>query len=138
MTRIFDIMFSSLALIVLSPILCAIILILRCTGEGEVFYWQTRVGLVNKKIRILKFATMYKVSESIGTGTITLKNDPRILPVGKFLRKSKFNEIPQLFNILIGEMSLIGPRPQTQRCFDAFPQKYKENLTSVVVLIFAK
>jgi lipopolysaccharide/colanic/teichoic acid biosynthesis glycosyltransferase len=63
---------------------------------------------------------MLKNSPAIGTGTVTIKNDPRILPIGHFLRKTKINELPQLLNILFGDMSVIGPRPQTQRCFDAF------------------
>ncbi len=64
---------------------------------------------------------MLKNSPNIGTGTVTLKDDPRVLPVGRFLRKTKINELPQLLNIFNGDMSIIGPRPQTQRCFDAFP-----------------
>ena len=68
---------------------------------------------------------MQKNSENIGTGTVTLKNDERILPFGHFLRKTKINELPQLINIFIGDMSIIGPRPQTERCFEAFPKKSK-------------
>lgn len=118
--RIFDIILSGMALALLSPLLVFVVLILRVTGEGEVFYKQLRVGLDGKPFGLLKFATMLKDSEAIGTGTVTVKDDPRVLPVGRVLRKSKMNELPQLINVLRGEMSLIGPRPQTKRCFDVF------------------
>jgi lipopolysaccharide/colanic/teichoic acid biosynthesis glycosyltransferase len=120
MQRIFDIFFSALALLVLSPLLVPIAVVLRLTGEGEIFFMQSRVGKDGKAFPLYKFATMLKNSPSIGTGTVTVKNDPRILPIGHFLRKTKINELPQLLNILLGDMSVIGPRPQTQRCFDAF------------------
>jgi lipopolysaccharide/colanic/teichoic acid biosynthesis glycosyltransferase len=120
MQRIFDIFFSALALLVLSPLLLPIAIVLRLTGEGEIFFLQSRVGLGGKPFNLYKFATMLKNSPSIGTGTVTVKNDPRILPMGHFLRKTKINELPQLLNILFGHMSVIGPRPQTQRCFEAF------------------
>ena len=84
---------------------------MRLTGEGEVFYRQSRVGFRGKKFNIYKFATMLKDSPNIGAGTLTMKNDPRVLPVGAFLRKTKINELPQLLNIFIGNMSFVGPRP---------------------------
>lgn len=121
--RFFDILFSIIAIIIFSPIFLLISIILKCSGEGEIFFFQDRVGLNGKSIKLFKFVTMLKNSENIGTGTVTLKDDPRILPFGKFLRKTKLNELPQLFNILNGDMSVIGPRPQTRRCFDAFPNK---------------
>ena len=74
---------------------------------------------------------MVKDSANIGTGTITIKNDPRILPLGNLLRKTKINELPQLLNILLGHMSVIGPRPQDQRCFNAFPESSRKLITSV-------
>ena len=120
MQRLLDIFFSGVALLVLSPLLIPIALSLRMTGEGEVFFLQNRVGKGGKTFKLLKFATMLKNSPNLGTGTITTKNDPRILPMGRFLRKTKINELPQLLNILSGDMSIIGPRPQTRRCFDAF------------------
>jgi lipopolysaccharide/colanic/teichoic acid biosynthesis glycosyltransferase len=120
MQRFFDILLSALALLVLSPLLVPIALLLRLTGEGEVFFLQSRVGKGGKSFKLYKLATMLKNSPSVGTGTVTVKNDPRILPMGGFLRKTKLNELPQLLNILNGDMSIIGPRPLTQRCFDAF------------------
>jgi lipopolysaccharide/colanic/teichoic acid biosynthesis glycosyltransferase len=121
MIRFFDIILSSLALIILLPLLLPVMLILRLSGEGEIFFLQERVGKYREGFKLLKFATMIKDSPSIGTGTVTMKNDPRVLPIGKFLRKTKINELPQLFNIFLGHMSVIGPRPQTPRCFEAFP-----------------
>ena len=75
---------------------------------------------------------MLKESPNIETGSVTLKNDPRVLPVGKLLRKAKINELPQLINVLRGEMSIIGPRPQTKRCFDAYSAKDKVEIMKVV------
>ena len=121
MRRLLDIVFSGLALLVLSPLLLPIAVALRMSGEGEVFYVQNRIGRAKRPFGLYKFATMLKNSPNLGTGTVTVKHDPRVLPLGLFLRKSKINELPQLLNILVGDMSLIGPRPQTQRCFDAFP-----------------
>lgn len=121
MQRLLDIVFSALALLALSPLLIPIAIALRLTGEGEVFFVQNRVGRNRKRLGLYKFATMLKNSPNLGTGTLTVKDDPRVLPLGRFLRKTKINELPQLLNILFGDMSIVGPRPQTQRCFDAFP-----------------
>jgi lipopolysaccharide/colanic/teichoic acid biosynthesis glycosyltransferase len=131
MQRILDIVLSALALLALSPLLVPIALILLLTGEHQVFYFQERVGLGGRPFKLFKFATMLKNSPNIGTGTITVKNDPRILPIGRFLRKTKINELPQLLNILFGDMSVVGPRPQTKRCFEAFPQSSKAAIISV-------
>lgn len=143
MQRFFDIFFSGLALLVLSPLLIPIVTILKLTGEGEIFYKQKRVGKDGYMFELLKFATMLKDSPNMGTQTITVKNDPRVLPVGQFLRKSKINELPQLINILLGDMSIIGPRPQTSRCFLAFPNeaqlaiiKVKPGLSGIGSIVF--
>ena len=131
MQRLLDVLFSVVALLVLSPLLLPIACLLRLTGEGEVFYVQRRVGRNGKLFGLYKFATMLKNSPSIGTGTVTVKGDSRVLPVGRFLRKTKLNELPQLLNVLKGDMSIIGPRPQTQRCFDAFPARSREEIIKV-------
>ena len=115
----------------LSPLFIPIMILLRLTGEGEIFYVQQRVGINGRMFGLLKFATMLKNSPSLGTGTVTVKNDPRVLPMGAFLRKTKINELPQLFNILKGDMSIVGPRPQTQRCFDAFSQDAQADIVKV-------
>lgn len=121
MQRLLDILLSGMALLVLSPLLVPVVLLLLATGEHEVFYVQSRVGRHGRPFGLYKFATMLKNSPNLGTGTVTLKDDPRVLPVGRVLRKTKLNELPQLLNVLKGDMSIVGPRPQTPRCFDAFP-----------------
>ncbi len=131
MQRLFDILLSGTAIFILAPLLLPVAILLRFTGEGEVLFAQDRIGKAGAKIRILKFVTMLKDSPKLGTGTVTLKNDPRVLPVGRVLRKTKINELPQLFNILKGDMSIIGPRPQTPRCFKAFPKRSREVIVSV-------
>jgi len=120
MERFFDILFSSLAILVFSPLLVSIIFVLRLTGEGEVFFRQARVGKDKVSFGLLKFATMLKASEGMGAGTVTLKDDFRVLPFGKFLRKTKLNELPQLFNIFLGDMSVIGPRPLHNKQFSFY------------------
>ena len=126
--RIVDIVLSGLALIILSPLLVPLAIILRLTGEGYIFYTQKRVGYKNQEFDLIKFATMLQNSPNIGTGTITTKNDPRVLPMGKFLRKTKINELPQLINIFRGDMSIVGPRPQTMECFNMFPADRRDRI----------
>ena len=118
--RFFDFLFSLVALIVLSPLLIPIVIILKLTGEGEVFYFQKRMGYKNSEFDIWKFATMVKDSPNIGTGEITLRNDPRVTPAGRFLRRTKINELPQIVNVLIGDMSIVGPRPLMRKSFDQY------------------
>ena len=120
MERFFDIVFSGLALLVLSPLLVPIVIILKCSGEGEVFFLQERISKGGKLFKLFKFATMLKDSPNLGTGTVTMRGDPRVLPVGKFLRKTKINELPQLLNIFFGDMSVIGPRPLTAQTFGSY------------------
>lgn len=131
MQRLFDILFSGTALLILTPLFLVICIILKLSGEGEIFYLQQRVGIFGKKFDLYKFATMLKNSSSMGTGTITIKDDPRVLPIGKFLRKTKINELPQLLNVFLGHMSVIGPRPQAERCFDAFERDAQESIIKV-------
>lgn len=131
MQRFFDILFSSIAILILSPLFLLVILLLRFSGEGYIFFMQERIGYQKRGFKLYKFVTMLKNSENIGTGTVTLHNDPRILPLGHFLRKSKINELPQLFNVLLGHMSIIGPRPQTGRCFYAFPKSSQKIIINV-------
>lgn len=143
MQRVVDVALSALALLMLAPILVPVALLLRLTGEGKIFFVQERVGQDGRRFGLYKFATMLENSPNLGTGTITLKDDPRILPVGRILRKTKVNELPQLLNILLGHMSVVGPRPQTQRCFDAFPPatqaailKVRPGLTGIGSVVF--
>ncbi len=124
--RLFDLFIALLFLTITSPIFFVTIIILKFTGEGEVFYLQNRVGFNNKNFKIFKFATMVKDSPNIGTGSLTLRNDPRVLPFGKFLRKSKINEFPQIFNVLLGNMSIVGPRPQMKVDFLVYPEHIRD------------
>ncbi|MBS1655336.1 MAG: sugar transferase [Bacteroidetes bacterium] len=129
--RFFDIIFSLLALAILSPLLIPIILILLLTGEHEVFYKQPRVGFKNKEFGIWKFATMLKNSPNMGHGDVTVRKDPRITPVGRFLRQSKLNELPQLINILTGDMSFVGPRPLMPAGFNRYSEEFKQRVYNV-------
>ena len=132
MVRFFDIIFSTLALVCLAPLLVPLLLALRFTGEGEVFFLQERVGLGGKVFRLFKFATMLKDSPNLGTGPLTVSEDPRILPFGKFLRKTKINELPQLLNIALGDMSIIGPRPVTKKSLRGYPSHVQALLSTVL------
>jgi lipopolysaccharide/colanic/teichoic acid biosynthesis glycosyltransferase len=126
--RIFDIIASLIALVILFPFLFIIMLLLWITGEHKVFYLQERIGYKNKTFKIIKFATMLKNSPKIGTGSITLRNDPRVLPIGKILRKTKLNELPQIINVIIGDMSIVGPRPQMKVDLEKFPNDIQKIL----------
>lgn len=130
--RIFDVFFSLIALVLISPLLIPIALLLRLTGENEIFYKQERLGRNANKFYLLKFATMLKDSPNLGSGTITLKHDPRILPLGRILRKTKINELPQLLNILRGDMSFIGPRPLTSETYSAYSIEVQQQISSVL------
>lgn len=124
-------MLSLIALIALSPLLIIVILILRLTGEGEIFYIQERVGKESKIFGLYKFATMLKNSPNMGAGEITIKGDPRVLPFGKFLRKTKINELPQLWNIFIGDMSIVGPRPMVPNTYAYYSNSARKKLDTI-------
>lgn len=128
MKRVFDFCISLVLLIILSPILLPVIISLRFSGENKVFYRQERVGLNNEVFTITKFATMLENSPNMEGGSYTLRNDPRILPMGGVLRKSKINEIPQLLDILAAKMSFVGPRPQMVKVHNWYPEEYQEIL----------
>ena len=129
--RAFDIIISLFAITVLIPLFLLVILILSITGEREIFYFQERVGINMKAFKLIKFATMKKNSEIIGTKTITIKNDRRVLPFGKILRKTKINELPQLLNILKGDMSVVGPRPLLKKQFMMYNLESRQIISSV-------
>ncbi len=129
--RAADVIASGAALLLLAPLFLVVALVLRFTGEGEVFFRQQRVGRSGRMFGLWKFVTMLRDSPNIGTGTLTLGNDPRVLPVGRVLRKAKINELPQLLNVLSGDMSFIGPRPQAPANFECFPDDVKAALKSV-------
>ncbi|HMU46645.1 MAG TPA: sugar transferase [Chitinophagaceae bacterium] len=129
--RFFDVLFSFIALILLLPVFIPIIILLLLTGEHEVFFRQDRVGYKNKIFRIWKFATMLKNSPNMGHGDVTVRKDPRITPVGRFLRQSKINELPQVINILTGDMSFVGPRPLMKVGFDRYSDEMKTKVYNV-------
>tara|TARA_Y100000739_G_C20610260_1_gene468138 strand:- start:134 stop:835 length:702 start_codon:yes stop_codon:yes gene_type:complete len=129
--RLLDILVSFTGLLILLPIFIPIAIALKLSGEGEIFYFQERVGINNKAFKIFKFATMLKNSEKMGSGIYTAKDDPRILPLGSFLRKSKINELPQIINILIGHISLVGPRPLIKRTFELYSDEDQKLISSI-------
>ena len=129
MTRFFDSIFSLLAIIVLLPFMIPIMIGLKLTGEHYIFYEQERIGKGGKPFRLLKFATMLKDSPNLAGGLYTSENDPRILPMGKFLRKTKINELPQLINILRGDMSVIGYRPQVKKQYDSYSPEVRNAMS---------
>lgn len=132
MTRFFDIFFSGLAIIVIFPFMIPIIIGLKLTGEHDIFYLQERIGKDGKTFKVFKFATMLRNSPNMAGGLITEKNDPRILPMGKFLRKTKINELPQLINIFIGNMSIIGYRPFVKKHYDLYSDEVKKHMAKIV------
>ena len=141
--RLLDLGVASAALIALMPLFGLVMITLKVTGEGEVFYLQERIGYKNSKFKIWKFATMLKNSLEIGTGSITLENDFRVTRVGKFLRKTKINELPQLYNIVKGDITLVGPRPVLDQDWKLYPDSIikkiydvKPGLTGIGSIIF--
>ncbi len=143
MQRFLDMFFSSIAIILLSPLLIPVIVILKLTGEHYIFYAQERMGENEKAFNVLKFATMLKNSPNMAGASVTKRNDPRVLPFGKILRKTKINELPQLFNIWLGQMSIVGPRPLTVDQYynyskeqRAYISKLTPGLTGIGSLVF--
>jgi lipopolysaccharide/colanic/teichoic acid biosynthesis glycosyltransferase len=125
--RLFDMVAGGLGLILLSPLLAVIALLVKCTSPGPVFFRHERVGRGFRTFGVLKFRTMVENAPALG-GPITVDGDPRITGVGRFLRKTKFDELPQLLNVLRGEMSLVGPRPEVKYYVDMFRGDYEEIL----------
>lgn len=120
--RIFDFALSLISLIILLPILLIISIIIKLDSKGPVFFKQERLGKNGKVFLIYKFRTMVDNAEDIGTGLFTNENDPRITKIGSFLRKTSLDELPQLINVLKGEMSIVGPRPPVPY----YPYKYED------------
>jgi len=129
--RSIDFILSFVALVLVSPLFLPIAILLRLTGEGKVFFKQERIGRNGKPFGLLKFATMRQNSSNMAGGDITQKNDPRVLPVGKYLRKSKLNELPQLLNIILGHMSIIGPRPLPLKNFNYYSEDVRNAISTL-------
>lgn len=137
--RLFDFFAALIAIIILSPMFIIIAILVKCTSRGPVFYVSKRVGKNGKEFRCFKFRSMYKdadkrlkellsKNEISGGITFKMKNDPRITKFGKFLRHTSLDELPQLFNILIGTMTIVGPRPCTPREYQLYNDYQKQRL----------
>ena len=129
--RLLDIVASSLGLIFLLPILALIAIFIKRDSPGPIFYRGPRVGRGGKPFNILKFRTMFECTQSYQGSRITAQNDDRITPYGKLLRDTKINELPQLWNVLVGEMSLVGPRPEDPEFVKKWPDHLRRELLSV-------
>jgi lipopolysaccharide/colanic/teichoic acid biosynthesis glycosyltransferase len=128
MLRFFDIIFSGIALVFFFPLSIPIMAALKLTGEHYIFYTQVRIGKHGRPFHVLKFATMLKDSPNLPGGLITTPNDPRLLPLGNFLRKTKINELPQIINVFIGQMSIVGYRPFAEKHYDLYSDEVKESI----------
>ena len=122
MKRLFDTVFSIFGLVFLAPILLLIVLLLLATLNGTVIYKQVRVGRNNKDFKIFKFRTMYVNADKLGLLSVG-NRDPRITQIGYYLRKFKLDELPQLLNVLKGDMSFVGPRPEVRKYVNFYNQK---------------
>jgi len=130
MKRCFDIVVSAIGLVLLSPLLVVCAIMIKRDSEGPVFFRQVRVGLGGSTFRIHKFRTMRVNAESIGE-QLTAASDPRITQYGQFLRRHKLDELPQLIDVLIGNMSMVGPRPEVPRFVEYYPEAIKKIVLSV-------
>jgi lipopolysaccharide/colanic/teichoic acid biosynthesis glycosyltransferase len=128
--RWFDLLASGVGLIVLSPLLMLIALLIKLDSKGPVFFRQKRVGRFGKTFRIHKFRTMITDAESKGL-QITVGADARVTRVGGLLRKYKLDELPQLIDVLLGDMSLVGPRPEVPHYVDVYPEEMRDIILSV-------
>jgi len=128
--RIFDIIFSFLGLIIISPFLLAIAIMIKISSPGPVFYRGERIGKLGKPFRIFKFRTMVENADKMG-GPSTASDDPRLTKIGNFLKKYQLDELPQLINVLRGEMSLVGPRPEVKIYVDMMTKEERNIILSV-------
>ena len=127
MKRLFDVVVSAIGIAVLLPVMGVVALLIKMGGDGPVLFKQARVGRGMRLFNILKFRTMVVDAPKLGPG-VTIGNDARVTPAGTFLRKTKLDELPQLFNVLRGDMSFVGPRPEIKRYVDVYPEDYAEVL----------
>jgi len=128
MIRTLDVLFSFLGLILLSPFFLLIAFFIKISSSGPVLYNQSRIGLNGAEFSVYKFRTMQMNSDKLGLITVGGR-DPRVTPIGYYLRKYKLDELPQLINVLIGDMSLVGPRPEIKKYVDLYTQEQSEVLT---------
>lgn len=141
MKRLFDVMVSLVGILILAPLMLAISVIIKFRSVGPILYKQQRVGWHEALFNVYKFRTMVDKADTMGS-SVTTGIDPRITPVGRFLRKTKLDELPQLFNVLKGEMSFVGPRPDTPDIIAKYTPEMREifaarpGITSVATLHF--
>ncbi len=141
MKRLFDIISSLFGLMIFAPLMFVVAVVIKLTSQGPVVYTQVRTGLNEKAFYVYKFRTMVNQADKIGT-SVTTGTDPRITPVGRVLRKTKFDELPQLFNVLKGDMSFVGPRPDVPEITTGYTPEMKRiflirpGITSVATLHF--
>ena len=128
MKRLFDLLSALVGLLFLSPLFLVVAILIKLDSRGPVFFRQDRMGKAFRPFLILKFRTMVRDAPNKG-GPITFGEDPRITRIGRFLRKIKIDELPQLINVLKGEMSIVGPRPEVRRYVELFREDYEEILT---------
>ncbi len=128
--RLFDVVFSIIALTALVPLFIVVAIWIKIDSIGPVFYRQVRVGKNEKPFKIFKFRTMY-VSEQKVNLQITVSKDPRITKVGAFLRKYKIDELAQFLNVLLGQMSVVGPRPEVPHYVEKYPNSIREKIFSI-------
>ena len=126
--RLFDVLVAVAGLLVLSPLFALVALAIKLTSRGPVFFRQERVGRDFKRFHIYKFRTMVVDAPRLG-GQLTAGRDPRITSIGHLLRKTKLDELPQLLNVLSGEMSLVGPRPEVPKYVEMFRPQFAEVLS---------
>jgi lipopolysaccharide/colanic/teichoic acid biosynthesis glycosyltransferase len=126
--RLFDVMTSAVGLVVLAPVLVVVGALIKLDSPGPAFFLQERVGRAGRRFRLWKLRTMVRGAESRGA-PITRRGDPRVTRIGAKLRKTKIDELPQLWNVLRGDMSLVGPRPELPQYVDRFPEEFNQILS---------
>jgi len=125
MPRAFDIVIAAAALAILSPLLLAAAIAIKLTSRGPVIYRQRRAGLAGKEFEMWKLRTMVQGSDPVGVGKVVYRDDPRVTATGRLLRRTSFDEIPNLVNVLRGEMSIVGPRPTIKAQVDGYTPHQK-------------
>ena len=124
--RVLDFLTATTMLLLSLPLSLVVMAVLKCTGDHKVFYTQDRIGYRNRPFRIIKFCSMREGSDK--QGSVTVRGDPRVMPVGRLLRATKVNELPQLINVLLGDMSIVGPRPLVEEGFRMFPKEVQDEI----------
>jgi lipopolysaccharide/colanic/teichoic acid biosynthesis glycosyltransferase len=126
--RAFDLILTAAGLALLSPLLAVLAIVVSCTSPGPVFFLQERLGRNGRAFMLVKFRTM-RMAEGAEKVCFDTGGTARVTPVGRFLRRTKLDELPQLWNVLKGDMSLVGPRPEVRMCVEAYPERWKRVLT---------